>query len=126
MPEVCLQTGEIVEVDDDEIVGGVGGGLFVAGAVHHATPDADAADGGDLANRVIECVDERLRVRGREISPRFHQDKMTDHRRASVLVGIFIPPLARRARWRLLRPFTSARTGIRRAAADRWAITTRW
>ena len=41
-----------------------GRGRFVAGAVNDPPSDADVADGVNLADGALECVDERATVRG--------------------------------------------------------------
>src|SRR6185436_17364336 len=58
-----------------------------------APADANVADGGDLADRALECVDERRAVRGREIGPRLHQHEVRQH--GALLVRRFVvAPLA--------------------------------
>ena len=59
MPEVRLETGEIVEVEDDEVVRSVGHRVLVTGAMSDTTADAHVTDGGDFSDRPreIEQVD---------------------------------------------------------------------
>ena len=81
MPEVRLQAVEIVEVEDDEVIGGVGDARLVAGAVDDAPADADVAHGGDLADRALERGKERVALGVGQIGPRFHQHNVRHHLR---------------------------------------------
>jgi len=59
MPEVCLETGKIVEINEGKIVSRVGSQLLVAGIVDDAPADVNGTDGWNVANRVFERVDQR-------------------------------------------------------------------
>jgi hypothetical protein len=62
MTEVSLQAGEIVEVDDREVVGRIGSDRFVSGAVRHALAEPYAAYSGNLPDRAIERCRERAPI----------------------------------------------------------------
>src|SRR5438128_2145824 len=79
MPEVCLETGKIVEINEGKIVSRVGSQLLVAGIVDDAPADANGTDGWNVANRVFERVDQRRPFGGREIGARLHENEMGDH-----------------------------------------------
>ena len=62
MPEVRLQTGEIVEVDLDQEIRGIRGSLLVLCAVGHTPADAYSPHDRNLTDGLLEGLDESFAV----------------------------------------------------------------
>src|SRR5262249_39028899 len=81
MPEVQLQAGQIVEVDQNQEAGG-GRRLLVQGSVRYTPADPNGPHGGNLQHRLLEGFDKRLAVARRQVGARFGDNDVTDHSRS--------------------------------------------
>ena len=78
MPEVHLQAGQIVEVDQNQEVGGRRS-LLVQSTVGHAPADANGLHGGNLQDSLLEGLDKGLAIAGRQVCVWFRNNNVSNH-----------------------------------------------
>ena len=81
MPKVRRKPSDVVEVDRDEIVGGVGHPFFVAGAVDDTSSDAHMTNRRNLAHGTFERGDQPFSLRIGQVWSRLQQHDVSKHHR---------------------------------------------
>jgi hypothetical protein len=78
MPEVHLQAGQIVEVDQNQEVGGRRS-VLVQSTVGHTPADANGSHGGNLQDSLLEGLDKGLAIVCRQVCVWFCNHNVSDH-----------------------------------------------